>query len=236
MSGNNITPIQSKSITANRKGVGHPQSAGGGSGDSGVMFAAVQRSAREERVTPGLVLKELCAHNFAVLSTVDQAGAPDSAGVNYGVSGPGRQLSLYVMTRRHLKKARNISRNPRVSLVVPLPRRILQFVPPATIQLRGRAEILDWTDPEGTDVFRRFWMGKRILAAYEESRRQGETRVCFLKITLDPVARTYAVGYSAWDLRRQMEGAAATIHIPAMHQAPVVEADPQASPAHEQSP
>jgi hypothetical protein len=128
---------------------------------------------------------------------------------------PGHDLALYVMTRRHLKKARNIARNPHVALVVPLPRRLLQFVPPATIQLRGRAEILDWADEEGTAVFGRFWMGRRILAAYEKSRREGETRVCFLKITLDPVIRTYAVGYSAWDLRKRMEAAAATVLIPA---------------------
>ena len=177
------------------------------------------KSTVEERVTVDLVLRELRAHNFAVLSTVDEDGAPDSAGVNYGVTAPGRDLALYVVTRRHLKKARNIARNPRVSLVVPLPRRVLQFVPPATIQLRGRAEILDWTDPEGTEVFRRFWMGRRILAGYQESRSRGETRVCFIKITLDPLVRTYAVGYSAWELRRHMESAAATVRISASRRA-----------------
>jgi hypothetical protein len=118
------------------------------------------------------------------------------------------------MTRRHLKKARNVARNPAVSLVVPLPRRLFRFVPPATIQLRGRAEILDWTDAEGTEVFRRFWMGRRILAGYEQSRRRGETRVCFLRITPDPVVHSYAVGYSVWEMRRSMEAAAATVRIP----------------------
>jgi general stress protein 26 len=122
--------------------------------------ATARRSAEEQRVTVELALRELRAHNFAVLSTVDEEGAPDAAGVTYGVSAPGRDLALYVMTRRHLKKARNIARDPRVALVVPLPRRVFRFVPPATIQLRGRAEILDWTDEEGTDVFRRFWLGR----------------------------------------------------------------------------
>lgn len=176
------------------------------------------RRAREERVTFEQVLRELRAHNFAVLTTVDADAAPDAAGVNYGVSAPNRDLALYVMTRRHLKKARNIAQNPRVALVVPLRRRLLWFIPPATIQLRGQAEILDETDPEGTDVFRRFWMGRRILAAYEQARRQqGETRICFLKITLDPLIRTYAVGYTIWDLQRRMEAAGATVHIPAAH-------------------
>ena len=118
------------------------------------------------------------------------------------------------MTRRHLAKARDIAQNPRVALVVPLPRRLLWFVPPATIQLRGRAEILDWSDPEGTEVFRRSWLGRRILAAYARSRRRGETRVCFLRITPDPIAHTYGVGRSVWALRRRMEAAAGKVVLP----------------------
>jgi hypothetical protein len=62
--------------------------------------------------------------------------------------------------------------------------------------LHGHAEIVDWTDEEGTDVFRRFSMGRRILEAYQESHRRGETRICFLKIVPDPVVYTYMVGCS----------------------------------------
>jgi general stress protein 26 len=214
MNDNHITSTESKSIEDDGTRARDSYRRAGGSDPA--ARAPTQRSTKEQRVTFDLVLRELRAHNFAVLTTVDEDGAPDSAGVNYGVSAQGRDLALYVMTRRHLKKARNIARNPRVALVIPLPRRLRRFVPPATIQLRGRAEILDWTDEEGTNVFRRFWMGRRILAAYEKSRRrQGETRVCFLKITPDPVIRTYAVGHSVWDLRRRMESAGATVHIPA---------------------
>ena len=118
------------------------------------------------------------------------------------------------MTRRHLQKARNIARDPHVSLVVPLTRRLLWFLPPPTIQLHGRAEIVDWTDEAGTDVFRRFWMGRRILEAYHESHRRGETRICFLKITPDPVVSTYMVGCGIWELRTRMESGAAKVVIP----------------------
>lgn len=170
--------------------------------------------ARRQRVTVDLVLSELRAHNFAVLSTVDEAGVPHAAGINYGVAAPGHDLAVYVMTRRQLKKARNIAQNPHVALVVPLPRRFLWFVPPATIQLHGQAVILDGNDAEGTDVFQRFWVGRRILAAYEQLRQRQETRICFLKITLDPIIRTYGVGYSAWYLRRRMESAGATVLLP----------------------
>jgi hypothetical protein len=73
---------------------------------------------------------------------------------------------------------------------------------------------LGWTDEEGTAVFRRFWMGRRILEAYQASHRRGETRICFLKITPDPVISTYMVGYSAWELRSHMESGAAKVAIP----------------------
>jgi hypothetical protein len=73
---------------------------------------------------------------------------------------------------------------------------------------------MDWADEEGTDVFRRFWMGRRILEAYQKSHRRGETRICFLKITPDPVVYTYMVGYSIWQLRKRMESGAAKVVIP----------------------
>jgi hypothetical protein len=95
-----------------------------------------------------------------------------------------------------------------------LTRPLLWFLPPPTIQLHGRAEILDWTDAEGRDVFSSFWMGRRILEAYQESHRRGETRVCFLRIAPDPVVSTYMVGYGIWQIRRRMEPGAATVVIP----------------------
>ena len=166
------------------------------------------------RVTFERVLMELRKHHFAVLSTAGAEGFPHSAGVSYGISGPGPDFAMYVMTRTHLQKTRDIAQNPRVSVVVPLTRRFLWFLPPATIQLQGRAEILDWTDQEGIDVFRRFWLGRRILNGYQASHRRGETRICFLKITPDPVIATYLVGSSVWELRNRMEAGAAKVSMP----------------------
>jgi hypothetical protein len=176
-----------------------------------------RQSVQAPHVTCEMVLRQLRKHDFAVLSTIGDDGRPASAGVTYGVSRPGHDLALYVMTRTHLQKARNIARNPQVSLVIPLPRRLLWFLPPPSIQVRGRAEILDWTDADGTEVFRHFWMGQRILAAYQEAHRQGESRMCFLKITPDPIVSTYMVGMRIWELRRRMEAGAAQVVIPADH-------------------
>lgn len=175
-------------------------------------MSADSRAARRT-VSAVAVLAELGRRNFAVLSTVDGEGRPDSAGVTYGLTMTGSGPAIYVMTRTHLRKARNIARNPNVALVVPLTRRFLWFLPPATIQLRGRAEVLDWSDEAGTGVFRSFWLGRRILDAYAASRRRGETRVCFLKITPDPAVRTYMFGFAAWQLRNRMESGAGKVII-----------------------
>lgn len=166
---------------------------------------------RDHPVTFELILGHLRKQTFAVLSTTDEEGKPYSAGVNYRVSERGSEIAIFVMTRRHLKKARNVALNSRVSLVVPLPRRLLWFLPPATLQLSGEAKILDWTDDEGRDAFRKFWIGRRIFKAYEESHRRGETRICFLKITPDPVINTYMVGSNIWQLRKDMESGAAKV-------------------------
>ena len=176
-----------------------------------------QQHGQEQRVTFEQVLNELRNHHFAVLSTASEDGKPAAAGVSYGISPAGRALAIYVMTRTHLQKARNIARNPHVALVVPLTRRFLWFLPPPTIQLYGRAEILDWTDAEGSAVFRGFWLGRRILAGYQASYEHGERRICFLRITPEPIISTYLVGSSIWDARRRMESAAAQVHIPQEH-------------------
>ena len=167
-----------------------------------------------DRVTLELVLNQLRRCHFAVLSTVDKEGVSHSAGVNYGVSKPGDELAIYVMTRRHLRKARNIAQNPIVSLVIPVPRPLLWFVPPATIQLHGRGDILEETNKGGIDVFSHFWMGRRILNAYERSRKRGEARICFLKIAPDPIIHTYMVGYNIWEIRKRMESGAGKVVIP----------------------
>jgi general stress protein 26 len=180
-------------------------------------------------VTFEKVLRQLRKQHFLVLATVSDDGRPHAAGVNYGVSRPDRDLALYVMTRTHLQKARHIARNPNVSLVVPLTRRFLWFLPPPTIQLHGRAEILDWTDEEGTAVFRRFWIGRRILEAYQASHRRGEARICFLKITPDPAITTYMVGSSIWTLTSRMESGAGKVVIPPAYRSPAPTSLPSTS-------
>jgi hypothetical protein len=160
------------------------------------------------------VVQELRRRAFGVLSTVTPEGRPHAVGVVYGVSLPGRPFRLYVMTRRSLRKTRNLMENANVAFVVPLTRRLLWFVPPPVVQFQGHAEVLDRHDPEGVETFRSFAMGRRILSMYEEMAGRGETGVCFLRITPDPALSTYMVGHSLWELMRRMETGIERVPVP----------------------
>ena len=167
-----------------------------------------------DNVTFDRVLSELRRRDFGVLSTVSPDGRPHSVGVVYGLSLPGRPFQLYVMTRRRLRKARNLAENPNVSFVVPLTRRLLWFLPPPCVQFQGRAEVVDRNDAGGTEVFRSFATGRRILSMYEDFARRGESGVCFLRITPDPTLSTYMVGHSIWELMRRMETGIERVRVP----------------------
>jgi hypothetical protein len=166
-------------------------------------------------ITYEMILTELRRRSFAVLSTVDDRGRPHAVGVEYGVAPDG--TAIYVMTRRKLKKARNIAACPDVALVVPLTRRLPWFLPPPCIQFQGAAEILDRADAGGIETFNAFPMGRLILKMYAAAERRGETGVCFLRITPGPRVFTYAVGRSIWALLRRMEGGAEMVEVPAAY-------------------
>ena len=159
------------------------------------------------------VVGELRKRDFAVLSTVSEDGTPHSVAINYGVSLRGEPFAIYLMTRRHLKKARNIARNPNVSLVVPLARRFFWFLPPPSINFHGRAEILDWEDAAGTRTFQTFFMGRQILKRYRLAHARGETRICFVRIEPNEEISTYMVGYPVWEISKRMESGAAKVGI-----------------------
>ena len=160
------------------------------------------------------LIRELRKRSFGVLSTVGPDRRSHSVGVEYGVSPGGQGFDIYVMTRRQLKKARDIVANPNVSFVVPLTRRLLWFLPPPCIQFEATAEILNQDDARGVETFGTFFMGRRILKMYNELERRGETRICFVRITPGPVVSTYMVGHSIWELSRRMEVGMETVVIP----------------------
>ena len=172
--------------------------------------AAHMISAHRAKVSAEAVRGQIRSQHFAVLATTGADGSADSAGVSYAAVVESGELVLYVMTRRHLRKARDIARQPRVSLVIPIRRRLLGFMPPATVQVRGEAKLLPQDDRRGTLAFQGFFLGRRIIAAYRAMRLRGDDRICFVRITLDATAHSYMVGTSLWQVIRRMQAGAAT--------------------------
>lgn len=78
----------------------------------------------------------IAKRNFCVLATQGRSG-PHVAGVGYFARG----LDMYIPTSAKTAKARNIWRDPRVAVHIPVPWPLLP-APPRSIQFRGTADIL----------------------------------------------------------------------------------------------
>jgi hypothetical protein len=162
-------------------------------------FAAVER-----------VIKR---HRFGMLSTLNHDGGPHATGVVYAVSSTPGPLTLYVTTRRTTVKAGNISADPRVAFVIPVPRRVLPVFPPGVIQFAGSAEVLDPTDAAATRAFHSSWFHRRILAA-EQRLVVEQAEMCFIAIRPRRALLTYGIGMSAVDVMRRPRQAMGRVRLP----------------------
>ena len=132
------------------------------------------------------VRRAMASRSFATLSTVSEAGFPHAAGVVYVPIGD----ELYIHTMRSSRKARNVSANGRVGVVIPVRR--LPVGPPFTVQFQGRAQLLAMDDPEVVGHVESGAL-KRITGHGE----LGEPDGCFLRICMTGAVHTYGIGVSA---------------------------------------
>ena len=82
----------------------------------------------------------IARRNFCVLATQGLRG-PHIAGVSYFPRG----LDMYILTSARTTKARNVQRDPRVAVHIPVPWPLIP-APMRSIQFRGTAEILPIDD------------------------------------------------------------------------------------------
>ena len=87
----------------------------------------------EARRSFAFVEAQLRKKTFGVLSTISPAGSSQTTGILYALSPPRAPFRLYLLTERSFLKARNVSRNPQVSFLVPYPHPLLSFVPSSCI-------------------------------------------------------------------------------------------------------
>jgi len=108
------------------------------------------RIGEEKQVLMPYTLEDLtrlvAKHNFCILATQGPQG-PHVAGVCYFAC----KLDLYVPTSTNTAKARNIRRDHRVAVHIPVPWMIIP-APPRSIQFRGNAEILSIDDTDANQA------------------------------------------------------------------------------------
>ena len=160
------------------------------------------------------VEKELRGRSFAILGTISRDYRPHSTGVVYSVSARTDPLAFYVTTRTNNKKVRNIRANPNVSLVVPLSRRLLSFIPPYCIQFQGTASILEASNEEAIHVFESSRILRMILKTEFAIVAKAGGDPCFIRISPDPTIFTYGLGTPVWRLSSSAGAAMSKVTIP----------------------
>jgi hypothetical protein len=123
---------------------------------------------------------------FAVLATVNPRGQPRSAGIVYAV----KDRILYIATGLSSYKARNVERNPHVSLTVTVTKSIpfLPWVkiPPATITFQGVARFRP-ADTVGAEL-------RKLLLRGLKAGKDSLADLGFIEVTPVGEFMTYGIG------------------------------------------
>ena len=152
----------------------------------------------------------IAKRNFCVLATHGSRG-PHIAGAGYFAQG----LDIYIPTGAKTAKARNIRRDPRVAVHIPVPWPLVP-APPRSIQFRGIAEILPIDDTNanaaldrGSLVMRRVF---RRLLKNADAQTWGES----IWVHVRPAGRieTFMVGVPATTIFRDEKKALLHFSVP----------------------
>jgi hypothetical protein len=136
--------------------------------------------------------------SFGVISTIDSKGRPHSTGIIYAVGPPESPFALYCVVGTTYVKARNIKRNPNVSLVVTFPHYWIRFAPASYAMFRGTAEIVPFDYPDGKWAMSQTRIGRMNLQTDADA--SGADYV-FIKIDPEPTVFCYGLGHSIMEMR-----------------------------------
>jgi len=163
----------------------------------------------EDRRSFAFVEAQLRKKTFGILSTISPAGSSQTTGILYALSPPGAAFRVYLLTERSYLKARNISRNPQVSFLVPYPHLLLPFVPASCISFSGTAEILPPDDREGREAF----TANRILRMNLAEADTMEDGI-FLRIRPKRSMHCYGIGFGLVTIARNPAVCGYSVEIP----------------------
>ena len=138
------------------------------------------------------VRKIIKKNMWLVFSTANEKGNPQSSIIVYSSDGN----ALYFTTGINTLKARNIRKNPNVSVTIPFRMNLLhKFIPapPGELHFKARAEFLKREDEEVQTNL------ARIIKYEEKAGIKSET--VYLKLTPASKIATYGVGIKLFNLR-----------------------------------
>ncbi|MFW9769692.1 MAG: pyridoxamine 5'-phosphate oxidase family protein [Candidatus Thorarchaeota archaeon] len=171
----------------------------------GAATGVVEPEQEESRFD--LVERKVRGKSFAVISTVDSKNRPHSTGVVFVMSPPEEELMLYVLTQSKSAKARNIKRNPNVSLVVTFPHYYLRFIPDSTVMFRGTADIVGIDDSGAQAAFAQ--IGRKLDADSEAFKG-----TVVIRIRPSKFVYVYGVGIGMNQMRKDPTSARYKVTIP----------------------
>ena len=129
---------------------------------------------------------------WLVLSTVNEKQQPQSSLVVYQSDGQ----DLYVQTGKITLKAKNIVKNNKVSVTIPIYKNLFhKFIPapPAEIHFKATAEILPFEDEYAREVSKKYLKHELPEELKEHS--------IWIKITPAKKVNTYGLGVKLWDMQ-----------------------------------
>jgi hypothetical protein len=139
-----------------------------------------------------IVRKQFRKNMWLVLATVNEKQQPQSSLVIYQSDGQ----DLYIQTGKITVKAKNIMKNNKVSVTIPIYKNLFHTLipaPPAEIHFKGTAEILPFEDEYARGVFKKYLKHELPEELQKES--------IWLKISPSKQVNTYGLGVKLWSMQ-----------------------------------
>lgn len=140
--------------------------------------------------------KQLKKNFWLVLSTANEKLQPQSSLVIYQSDGK----DIYIHTGKVTVKAKNIMKNNKVSITIPIRKNLLhKFIPapPAEIHFKGTAEILPFEDEYAREVCKKYLTHELPDELKSES--------IWIKVTPSRRINTYGIGVKLWSMRNPVK-------------------------------
>lgn len=133
--------------------------------------------------SPQRVWRSIERRSFCTLATSSAGNEPHVAGVLYAVA----DRVLYLTTQTRSRKGRNLRKNARVAVCIPV--RAYPLGPPFCVQFRGTAELFSPKDPKMSAL-----LGDRRLKGITSHGELDDPDTWFVRVVPDRRISTYGIG------------------------------------------